>query len=129
MKIKVLPEVAKFGTNVACIGAGIGIGTAICPGIGTIIGGALGWLAGLFIGNSIKSQLQKHYYKKFMQMMVNKNGEIKSKEAILQNAETIIGLDRRTALIILERRKRHLLLIYHPDKNPSYKVEEMNEKT
>ena len=123
MKAQVLPEVAKFGANITCIGVGIGIGTAICPGLGTIIGGAIGWLAGLFVGKSIKSHLKKYFHKKFIQMLVNQDGEIKSKENILKNAERIIGLDRGTAINILERRKRHLLLIYHPDKNPSYKAE------
>ena len=44
----------------ACIGIGAGIGSAICPGPGTIIGGVIGWVASLFIGNCVKSKLKKH---------------------------------------------------------------------
>lgn len=51
-----LKECAGVGTELGCMGVGAAIGSAICPGIGTLLGGIAGGIVGMFARNAISPE-------------------------------------------------------------------------
>ena len=83
-----LKEIAGAGLKLGCMSTGAAIGSAICPGVGTLIGGIIGTVAGRLIRGKTFTEKQEEAKQQIAKMQdTTEEGEV-GEETLVQNQDS-----------------------------------------
>lgn len=111
--VSIVTTGASFAAGATGMAAGSAIGTAIFPGVGTIIG----TIAGAIIGGIASWYLSKGISKGADYCIdCSKEEEKLAKKKMYQNSLKILNVKNEDSLEEIDKNKKKLWVIYHPDK-------------